>query len=175
MKEIFINKDNLSSANIDEEVIRVKGLIINDKDDVLLGYANNIYQFPGGHLEKGETINETLKREIAEETGICIDSSNLKPFMLLKYYSKNYLNTGKNRCNKIYYIEVKTNSNPDLSKTNYTDYEIENNYELRRVNLNALKETLKANSNLYPDSKIITDEMLMVIDEYLKNAQLNKR
>lgn len=168
MKKIFINKDNLYKKNIDEEVIRVKGLIINDKDDVLLGYANNIYQFPGGHLEKGETVYQTLQREILEETGICIDTTKLEPFMLIKYYSKNYLNTGKNRCNKIYYIEVRTNSNPDLSKTNYTDDEIKNNYVLKKVNINALKKTLKDNCNLYPDSKIITDEMLMVIDEYLK-------
>ena len=59
MKEIFINEDNLSKNEINEEVIRVKGLIINDKNEILLGYSNNTYQFPGGHLEEGEAISDT--------------------------------------------------------------------------------------------------------------------
>lgn len=170
MKEIFINNDNLLSDEIEEEVIRVKGLIIDDNNEILLGYANNTYQFPGGHLEGNETINETLQREIMEEAGICIDLSKLKPFMLLKYYSKNYLNTGKNRCNKIYYIVIRTNMKPELSKTNYTEEEIRNNYELRKIKIKDFKNTLINNCKLYPESEIITGEMLMVIDEYLKNA-----
>lgn len=170
MKEIFINEDNLPDKEIDEEVIRVKGLIIDDKNQVLLGYANNIYQFPGGHLEYGETINQTLQREMMEETGICIELSKLEPFMLIKYYSKNYLNTGKNRCNKIYYMVVRTNKDPDLAKTNYTADEINNNYKLKRINIKDLRNTLINNCKLYPISEIITKEMLMVIDEYLKNA-----
>lgn len=170
MKEIFINNDNLLSDEIKEEVIRVKGLIIDDNNEILLGYANNTYQFPGGHLEGNETINETLQREIMEEAGICIDLSKLKPFMLLKYYSKNYLNTGKNRCNKIYYIVIRTNMKPELSKTNYTEEEIRNNYELRKIKIKDFKNTLINNCKLYPESEIITGEMLMVIDEYLKNA-----
>lgn len=170
MKEIFINKDNLLSKEIEEEVIRVKGLIIDDKAEILLGYSNNIYQFPGGHLEVGETINEALQREIMEEVGICINLSKLKPFVLLKYYSKNYLNTGKNRCNKIYYFIIKSNMKPELSKTNYTAEEIRNNYELRKIKIEDFKDTLINNCKLYPESEIITGEMLMVMDEYLKSA-----
>ena len=92
MKEIFLNTNNLSKEEIDEEVIRVKSLIINSKNELLLGYSYNTYQFPGGHLEENEDINTCLKREIKEETGMDISLDDLKPFMMIKYYSKNYFN-----------------------------------------------------------------------------------
>lgn len=168
MKEIFINEDNLSKNEINEEVIRVKGLIINDKNEILLGYSNNTYQFPGGHLEEGEAISDTLKREIKEETGILITKKELKPFMMIKYYIKNYCNSGKNRCNKIYYIIVNINDEPDLTKTDYTEDEIKHNYTLRRINLLKVKKIIKNNSKLYPVSEGITKEMVEVIDEYFK-------
>ena len=64
MKVIFINKDNLTEDEINEEVVRVKGLLINNKKELLLGYAHNCYQFPGGHKEKNETLSNVLKREM---------------------------------------------------------------------------------------------------------------
>ena len=69
MKEIIYNDDNLLESDITEVVVRTKALIIND-NNIYLGYADNIYQFPGGHLEANETINECLRREVMEEVGI---------------------------------------------------------------------------------------------------------
>ena len=54
MKEILFNYDCLTKDDIDEVVVRVKGLIINDRDEITLCYSHNTYQFPGGHLEEGE-------------------------------------------------------------------------------------------------------------------------
>ena len=47
MKEVFLNVDNLKKDDIDEEVIRVKGLIINSKKDasrmsVIIDIAINV-------------------------------------------------------------------------------------------------------------------------------------
>ena len=69
MKEVIYNPDNLTEKDIKEIVIRVKALMINN-GNLLIGNANNVYQFPGGHLEINETFEECLKREILEETGI---------------------------------------------------------------------------------------------------------
>ena len=158
MIEVFLNVDNLKKDDIDEEVIRVKGLIINSKKEILLGYANNIYQFPGGHLEFGETIKECLKREIKEETGMEVDLNLINPFMMIKYYTKNYFNSGKNRCNKIYYFVI---------KTNYTKEEKEGNYTVRYIKLDDVEEELIDNANKYPRNKNIVYEMLQVISEYI--------
>ena len=97
MKEILYNYDNLKLEDIDEVVIRTKGLIINSNNEITLGYSHKTYQFPGGHLEDGESLEECLLREIEEETGIEIKNAKLKPFEKITYYSKNYHGSGKNR------------------------------------------------------------------------------
>ena len=169
MKKIFLNTNNLRKEEIDEEVIRVKGLIINSKNEILLGYSHNTYQFPGGHLEYAETLKECLKREITEETGMIVDLDNIEPFMMTKYYSKNYFNTGKNRCNKLYYFVVNTDNEINLNNTNYTKEEKAGNYELRYISLDDVEEVLIDNCNKYPKFRTITYEMLQVINEYREN------
>lgn len=168
MEQIFINDDNLLSSDIEEEATRVKGLLINSNDEILLGYSYNCYQFPGGHMEGEEPICDVLKREVKEETGIELDVSNVEPFLLSIYYKKNYFKTGKNRCNKIYYLVIKTNELPNLNNTSYTKEEKIGNYELRYVNLKDIKEVLKENENKFPVSKDITREMLIALEYYFE-------
>jgi len=53
-------------------------IIFNDEDEVLLLKASNNeriqskWGFPGGHLNYGETIEDSFKREIKEETNLNI-------------------------------------------------------------------------------------------------------
>ena len=70
MREIIINDNQLNDNDIESSVIRVKGLLINSKGKILLAHNNNTYQFPGGHVEEGETLINTVNREIQEETGM---------------------------------------------------------------------------------------------------------
>ena len=80
MKEITYNYDNLNDKDINNVVTRVKVLMINSKQELLLGYSHKTYQFPGGHLEKNESLEDCVKRELLEETGIKVETTNLKPF-----------------------------------------------------------------------------------------------
>lgn len=56
----------------------VGAIIYNDKNEILLIYSphkwGEYWNVPGGHVEMGETIDEALKREIKEETGLKVDS-----------------------------------------------------------------------------------------------------
>ncbi len=49
-------------------------LIIND-DKILLVYHKklNVWLYPGGHVEKNENPDETLLREVKEETGLEVE------------------------------------------------------------------------------------------------------
>ena len=108
MKKIVTNKNNLKEENMTELVQRVKVLLINSKNEVLLGYSHNDYQFPGGHVEDGETLIETVKREVLEETGIILDIDEIEPFTCTIGYYKDWPAEGKNRKIEIYYYEIKT-------------------------------------------------------------------
>lgn len=76
------------------------GVLVFKDGKVLLGLRKNShgsdqYGGPGGHLEYGETMEETALREIAEECGIQV--KNLKLLCtsdLLTYYPKHYLDVG---------------------------------------------------------------------------------
>ena len=53
----------------------VGALILNKKKEILLVKSSKwrgCFYIPGGHIEEGETIEEALRREIAEEVGLKI-------------------------------------------------------------------------------------------------------
>jgi nucleoside triphosphatase len=53
----------------------VGALILNSRDEVLLTRSHkwrDKYVIPGGHIELGERMEDALRREIAEETGLAI-------------------------------------------------------------------------------------------------------
>jgi len=166
---IFIdNKDDLTMNDITDETVRVKALIVNDNKEILLGYSFGAYQFPGGHVESGENLAVSLRREIQEETGMDIDTTDFKPFMLLEHLTKDHPEAGNNRLSKIYYFIVNTNKEIDLTKTNYTTEELVGNYELRLIPLEFVEDILLKNSEVCPKNKVMATEMLEAIKEYKK-------
>ncbi len=65
------------------------GLVRNSKGELLFIYRGHKWDLPKGHLEKGETIEETSIREVEEECGIF----DLKiEYFLLKTYHIYFVN-----------------------------------------------------------------------------------
>ena len=56
------------------------------------------WEFPGGHLEDGETLNEALKRELEEETG----------YRAKNWNSLGYINTTPGICTEKLYLYLAT-------------------------------------------------------------------
>lgn len=66
----------------------VGALIFNSKGEMFLMRSpkwQNKYVIPGGHIELGETMEEALKREIMEETGLRIHDIKFLTFMEFIY------------------------------------------------------------------------------------------
>lgn len=167
MKMIFINDNNLEIDDLDYEVIRVKGVIINNNNEVLVAHNNNTYQLIGGHVEDGEDMEEALLREVKEETGINVDSVS-GPFMQIMTYAKNYFNSGKNVCNKIYYYRIVSNDLPNLLETNYDELESQTDFGLFYVKLEDFKRFLRDGIKDKTIDENIGRELLLVFDEYNK-------
>lgn len=168
MKEILYNYDNLTLEEIDEVVVRTKGLIINSKEEITLGYSHKTYQFPGGHLEEGEKLNECLLREIKEETGIEIKNAQIKPFEKITYYNKNYHGSGKNRKNEIYYFIIKTDEKFDMDNSQLDEWEQDGNFTVKTLPLANIEQVLIDSIPDNPINKIIVEEMLDIFKEYNK-------
>jgi 8-oxo-dGTP diphosphatase len=64
-------------------------IILNDEDKVLLAlrspeqHQGGLWEFPGGKVEAGESVNEALKREIREELNITITAA--EPLLPVKH------------------------------------------------------------------------------------------
>lgn len=166
MERIINNQYNLKDSDITEVVKRVKVLLINSNNEILLGYSHNEYQFPGGHVEENETLINAVNREIEEETGIILNIKNIEPFACSIGYWKDHPEIGKNRKTEIYFYEINTDVKPQLEQVNYTEHEKEGNFRLEYVSSNNIEEVLKNNVDKYGDNHGITKEMLKILEIY---------
>ena len=169
MIEIIKNKDNVKDSEVTETVTRVKALIINSNNNILLGHSHCEYQFPGGHVLENEGLLYALKRELKEETGLDYKVLNLKPFASLTMYFKDYPKDGDVRKNVIYYYIIKDDRIPNLKETNYTDEELDGNYVLRYIPLDIVCDILVENAEVNGDVAGIVPEMLEIFDYYFRN------
>lgn len=166
MKEIIHNSYNLKEEEINHVVSRVKILLINSKNEILLGYAHGIYQFIGGHVEENEPFIDSVIREAKEETGIDLQIDNIEPFLVIKHYRKDIPEVGKNRLSQIFYFIVNTDETIKLESTNYTDDEKEGNFDLRYIHLDNVDSILIENIPNNEQNKVIAQEMLDALNEY---------
>lgn len=166
MKQLITNKYNLTDSDMTEDVKRVKVLLVNSNNDVLLGYSHNNYQFPGGHVEENETLVQAVNREVLEETGIELNITNIEPFACAIGYYKDWPAEEKNRKIEIYYYEVKTDEKPNLENTEYTENEKDGNFELRYIPLLDVENVLRTNAEEYGDKKGIAREMIDLFGVY---------
>ena len=140
---------------------------------VNFGVENSNYEIMLADTESMYNLQPEKDRSKFLPFGLTIHKEELVPFMMIKHLSKNYSNSGKNRCNDIYYYVVKTNEKININNTNYTDYEKNGDFKLEYVKINDVEEKLIDNSNKYPTSKGITYEMLQVLYEYKNEYNLN--
>ncbi|MBQ8425966.1 MAG: NUDIX hydrolase [Clostridia bacterium] len=91
-KEYFEDKSKLYYENFinNKCTKKVRGIVLNDDGEILLLHSkkHNGYSIPGGTVEAGENIKETVVREVLEETG-----ASIIPIKVVgKYYhtSKNF-------------------------------------------------------------------------------------
>lgn len=58
----------------------VGALVVNPKGEILLAKSskwNNKFTVPGGHIELGERAEDAIRREVKEETGLDVESTEL--------------------------------------------------------------------------------------------------
>jgi len=95
--------------------IRIAAKILNNSQEVLLikrsteDNYSGIWEVPGGAVEKGESLEQALKREVLEETGLYVEKIN----RFLIYFGFHNIETGKTT--RKFCFEVQTNGNIHIS------------------------------------------------------------
>ena len=70
-------------------VIVVVGILIDEAGRVLVtrrapgAHQGGLWEFPGGKVEEGETLIEALARELSEELGVLVETT--EPLMVLEH------------------------------------------------------------------------------------------
>jgi|TARA_B100001964_G_scaffold29504_1_gene30134 8-oxo-dGTP pyrophosphatase MutT (NUDIX family) len=142
---------------------RSAGAVIFNEDDgvpnfLLLNYPAGHWDFPKGHIEKGELLFDTIKREVSEETGM----KNIKILPSFKkkivyYYRRNI---GMVRKEVIYVLARALTWNVSLSHEhkNYVWLDLEK--ALNKVTYRNSKNILKLASKFLDDAPIHRDELV---------------
>lgn len=174
MKQVIFNKEGLTDEEIEMKEQRVKVVLRNANDDLLLCKVDGVYHFVGGHPEEDESINDCAKREVKEETGIDMESGTFTPFLELKQYKSDYFGTGKNGLATITYIDGKTDKRFDYEERKLDEKEAEKEFILEYVKIDDVMSVLERNREVSKkqNKEFITTEMMYVISEYQK--QLSK-
>ena len=169
MKVETVNLHNLTMDDIQRQQHRVKIILLNSKNEILLCRRNGVYNFIGGNIEEGEGPLECAQREVREETGVTIGSGNFEvPFYKLQCYEKNYYNLGSNYYTTIQFLVGNTDAQVDLDKRQLDENELKQVFVLEYVPYPLLRETLERNRTIAKkeQSEFIIDEMLHVLDQY---------
>lgn len=133
----------------------VGGCIFNDEGKVLLQKRQdrNVWGFPGGALELGESVEEALKREVLEETGLEVTLNKL-----LGIYSKyeDYYPNGDEAQTITFFFELSIKGGK-LSCSN------EETLELKYFSLNAVPRLVnKQQNDFLNDLKMSSDNMPII-------------
>ncbi len=78
IKNIVFISDNVSSLFISfkkhfKNITAAGGLVLNEKNQILMIFRRSKWDLPKGKIEKDETIEQAAVREVEEETGIKVD------------------------------------------------------------------------------------------------------
>ncbi len=163
MEKIIYNKNNLSEKDVTDYVQKVKLLIFNKENQMLLVYAHNDFEFPGGTVEPNENLIDTINREIEEELGIKLNLVSLESFAQSIGYYKDWPEKGRNKKIEINYYELMLEEKPHEENLHLTDNEKAGNFCHKYINVKDVKSEIKKNAEKFGDTRGIAKEMLNIL------------
>ena len=169
MKEIIHNNDNLTEKYCHNIVKRAKLIVENSKQELLFVVEDNNMFLIGGHVENNELDNNTLIREIKEEAGIDFNPNVDKPFLCIKYLTKDYPEVNENTLYITNFQSLKSDELiPNVNNLNLTKEEQAHGFHLEYIPKEQSLLKLKEVSKTVTKVRGAVLDTIDAIEEYLK-------
>ena len=166
MNTVILNEDKLNSSDIEVVSNKARAILLDDHKLLIANYGG-VYLLPGGSIEKGESRDNAIIRELREEVGIDYDINELECILTLNYYQKQYPTRHDNFKNRLsitnFYLGCYKGI--DLCRINRTSKEIRDGFYLKLVDYNNLNMLISEKSN--NPRKIFFDKELSEVQKIL--------
>ena len=174
---LVINDDNLRDCEVEEFSRKVRAILVDEDNKILIANYYNLILLPGGKVEDNESIYTAIRRELKEETGKDYSEEELELFEILNYYQKNYLTRNeviRNRLVQIYYFIGKYKG-VKQERQKLTESEQKANFRLELVPLYNIEKIIKNNKNDNPRNIYFQKELLTILELYKTRDKVIKK
>ena len=163
VNQVIHNEDNLTLNDANKVTLRAKLIVENNNDEILICHMGVKYFLIGGHIDNDESDEQCLTREVAEESGVTLDFSNILPIASSHYINKDYPQNGDITYTNTNYYAIKYDLVPNIEMQNLTEEEKKENFKLMYIPknevINFLENTKEINATL--------SDTIMAIKVYL--------
>lgn len=163
VNQVIHNEDNLTLNDANKVTRRAKLIVENNNDEILICHMGVKYFLIGGHIDNDESDEQCLTREVAEESGVTLNFSNILPIASSNYINKDYPKNGDITYTNTNYYAIKYDLVPNIEMQNLTEEEKKENFKLMYIPknevINFLENTKEINATL--------SDTIMAIKVYL--------
>lgn len=163
VNQVIHNKDNLTLNDANKVTLRAKLIVENNNDEILICHMGVKYFLIGGHIDNDESDEQCLTREVAEESGVTLDFSNILPIASSNYINKDYPQNGDITYTNTNYYAIKYDLVPNIEMQNLTEEEKKENFKLMYIPKNEVINFLKNNKEI----NATLSDTIMAIKVYL--------
>lgn len=154
--------------NPDEIKMKSRAIITDNEGKILIGNYGGVYLLPGGSIDTGENPNNTILRELREETGL--EFQQLEPFTKIRYFQNRYPTREGRTINRLlityYYIGREKDAIKHDRKL--TEKEIKDGFELKYYSVEEIGRMLEQNQTENPRNEYFNKEIKTIIEHYKK-------
>lgn len=171
MLKIKIGAIELEEKDITDFTKKSRALLINHENKVLVANSGGVYLLPGGGCELNENTDDTVVRELKEETGLEYNKTDLTKLVTIDHYQKQYPKkdgTIANRLMSTTYFSGVLQANVDINinSQTLTDSELDAGFRLELIPYNNLRNVLINNKTDNHRNKYFVEELLEVMNVY---------
>ncbi|MFA5603360.1 MAG: NUDIX domain-containing protein [Bacilli bacterium] len=173
MLKIKMGATELEEKDITDFTKKSRALLINRENKVLVANSGGVYLLPGGGCELNENSDDTVVRELKEETGLDYKKIDLTKLVTIDHYQKNYPKKDGTITNRLmsttyFFGSLFDNVEVNVNSQTLTDSELDAGFRLELIPYNNLRDVLLTNKTDNHRNKYFVKELLEVMNVYDK-------